>query len=331
MSYFAYFARFFTHLTVILETALLLLKLDPSKSAAYEAGQQYDRAWKRNPCLEGTREEIQAALEQWFDDPDGAPVFWLNGMAGTGKSTIADTLYRIAERRQGPAGDFYCTRDSEDARNVSCIIPTLAYRLAFKLPAYCDKLVSFLSSTPCPSSGACEQQLVDLILKPLRKITLSRSQLFIIDALDECNTDPGNFIRLLLRHADEFRDVGIKFFVSSRPISEISEIFGMQDADGGHARRILHEEPLAEVQHDIRLVVTKELQDIKENCESYHKSFTYTEDNVNAIAVQAGPLFISAITACRFISSGARSGSAQQRLQQIVSTPVSTQGAIKHR
>ena len=56
-------------------------------------------------------------------------------MAGTGKSTIADTLYQIARRRQEPTGDFFCTRDFEDARNVSRIIPTLAYRLAFKLPA----------------------------------------------------------------------------------------------------------------------------------------------------------------------------------------------------
>ena len=57
------------------------------------------------------------------------PVYWLNGLAGTGKSTIAQT---IAERlfAEGQLGaSFFCSRDFEDRSNLDLIFPTLAAQL----------------------------------------------------------------------------------------------------------------------------------------------------------------------------------------------------------
>lgn len=41
--------------------------------------------------------EVLGKFEAWLADLDDYRVFWLNGMAGTGKSTIPDSLARYAK------------------------------------------------------------------------------------------------------------------------------------------------------------------------------------------------------------------------------------------
>lgn len=45
-------------------------------------------------CLANTRVELQRQIKEWAKDSNGKPIYWLNGMAGTGKSTIARTIAR---------------------------------------------------------------------------------------------------------------------------------------------------------------------------------------------------------------------------------------------
>jgi hypothetical protein len=87
-------------------------------------------------CLKGTRGAILSCIELWARDPNKSPVCWLNGLAGTGKSTIAKT---IAERLfvDGQLGaSFFCSRDFEDRRNIQLIFPTLATQLACNYPEF---------------------------------------------------------------------------------------------------------------------------------------------------------------------------------------------------
>ena len=62
----------------------LLGKLEPVRDAGYEAGHH-------NTCLRGTRESVIDGIIRWSEDPERR-VFWLNGLAGTGKSTIAQAF-----------------------------------------------------------------------------------------------------------------------------------------------------------------------------------------------------------------------------------------------
>ncbi|KAJ7938579.1 hypothetical protein B0H13DRAFT_1584855, partial [Mycena leptocephala] len=56
-------------------------------------------------------------------------LFWLSGMAGTGKSTVAYTLCQQwrAEGRLGAS--FFCSRNDEKARSCTSIIPTIVRQL----------------------------------------------------------------------------------------------------------------------------------------------------------------------------------------------------------
>lgn len=39
-------------------------------------------------CLPGTRTELLCQIAEWATSSRSKPIYWLNGMAGTGKSTI---------------------------------------------------------------------------------------------------------------------------------------------------------------------------------------------------------------------------------------------------
>jgi hypothetical protein len=80
----------------------------------------------RHGCLKGTRKEVLLQIEQWLMDEKDRRIFWLNGLAGTGKSTIAQTFSEIsfADRKLGAS--FFCSRDFDDRSNLQTIFPTLA-------------------------------------------------------------------------------------------------------------------------------------------------------------------------------------------------------------
>ena len=66
----------------------------------------------------------------WARDFDKSPVYWLNGLARMGKTTIAQTIPErlFADGQLGAS--FFCSRDFEDQSNLQTIFPTLAVQLA---------------------------------------------------------------------------------------------------------------------------------------------------------------------------------------------------------
>ena len=85
------------------------------------------RCGNRQGCLRGTRKAVLWEIECWSMGKQEQHVFWLNGLAGTGKSTIAQTFAErmFADGRLGAS--FFCSRDFEDRSNLQAIFPTLAF------------------------------------------------------------------------------------------------------------------------------------------------------------------------------------------------------------
>ncbi len=65
-----------------------VVKLPIAKGASFDSLEEEHNA----RCLPNTRSELLSQVMEWAEDEDGKPIFWLNGMAGTGKSTIARTV-----------------------------------------------------------------------------------------------------------------------------------------------------------------------------------------------------------------------------------------------
>ena len=109
---------------VLIDERSTLEKLARAKDAGFNASDD------RPHCLEGTRVEILQALQSWAEDPGAQQVYWLNGHAGSGKSTIAqsfaESLY--LDRRLGAS--FFCSRESTTRSDLRMIFPTIAFQLS---------------------------------------------------------------------------------------------------------------------------------------------------------------------------------------------------------
>jgi pantothenate kinase-related protein Tda10 len=84
----------------------------------------------RRTCTEGTRTKVLEDLAKWANDADGPGVYWMNGMAGSGKTTIAYTFSDLLKGRSLLAASFFCTRTSQECRDVTRIIPTIGWQIA---------------------------------------------------------------------------------------------------------------------------------------------------------------------------------------------------------
>ena len=85
---------------------------------------------------------------RWAQNTQDQRVYWLNGLAGTGKSTIAQTFSEMASDRNILGASFFCSRDYLDRKMLENIFPTLAYQLACRYPQFRDHLIQVIKRDP---------------------------------------------------------------------------------------------------------------------------------------------------------------------------------------
>ena len=113
----------------------------------------------RKGCLRGTWETVLNEIEPWTKDFNNAPVFWLNGLAGTGKSTIGQTV------SEWTAGSVFLL--FTDRSDLHFIFPSLAFQLAHKYLGFQSTLVP-LQSNPDIVHESLYSQMGKLIVESLR-------------------------------------------------------------------------------------------------------------------------------------------------------------------
>ncbi|KAH7316367.1 hypothetical protein B0J17DRAFT_584713, partial [Rhizoctonia solani] len=188
----------------------------PAPSAKYNSSASNDI--RRVKCTPGTREPQIKALLTWARAPQAGKTYWMNGMAGTGKTTIAYSCTAVREDMSMLGASFFCSRVISECCQVKNIIPTIAYQLArYSMPFY-YALYQVLESEPDVCTGALNIQYQNLIVKPLTIMQRSLPEDFIvvIDALDECENanSLGDILDLLMSTP---LSLPIRFLVSSRP------------------------------------------------------------------------------------------------------------------
>ncbi|CAE6526693.1 unnamed protein product [Rhizoctonia solani] len=288
--------------------------LNPAKQATYDS--TLSSTVSRRLCTDGTRTEVLSNIDKWLQEPDTPAVYWMNGMAGTGKTTIACTFSDILERRKTLAASFFCTRTAADCRDTSRIIPTIAYQLARYSAPFQSSLYEILGGDPDAGSKNIQKQFERLIRDPLLKVkdAMPENPVVVIDALDECEDRMGveAILEMLFRHAP---DVPLRFFVTSRPEPEIYERM-MLDVK---ARAALHLQDIevSLVQADIELYLKEELS-----------FMSPTAPQIEQLAQRSGSLFIYAATLVRYIRFGKRFANPRLRLQAVLG--LTTESAKKH-
>ncbi|CAE6429078.1 unnamed protein product [Rhizoctonia solani] len=282
--------------------------LNPAKLAAYDS--THGTEVNRRTCTKNTRETILQDLNRWSDEIDGKRIYWMNGMAGTGKTTIACSLAQSLELRGQLGGSFFCSRASPECRDASRIMPTIAYQLARYSTAFRAALFKVLEDDPDVASRNITSQFDRLLRDPLieSKGKLFGNTVVLIDALDEC--DSPSAVRLVLEVLLMFTpDLPIKFFVTSRPDPRIYD----RMAQNAHSQGIMH---LHEIEHSI----------VRADIERYLKAelshMAPNEAQILQLSNLAGNLFIYAATAVRYIQPDDIVVDSEDRLVNILSAQV---------
>jgi ABC-type dipeptide/oligopeptide/nickel transport system ATPase subunit len=127
------------------------------------------------------------AFMRWAEDPQDRQVFWLNSLAGTGKSTIAQTFAEMVAKNETLSASFFCSRDYSDRKELKNIFPILAYQLACWYPTFRTQIIQVIKQDPSVARNSLISQLRDLIVKPLSSTDILC--VIVVDALDECIGD----------------------------------------------------------------------------------------------------------------------------------------------
>jgi hypothetical protein len=287
----------------------ILAKLEPVRNAGYQAG-HHDK------CLPGTREIILRDIMSWAKNPRDQTVFWLNGLAGTGKSTIAQSFSDTVAGDGFLGASFFCSRDYLDRRELKNIFPTLAYQLACRYPHFRNRIIRIIKKDPTMAHTSLLSQFENLLANPLSGENISCT--IIIDALDECIDDqPASAILSVLgRFAKQLPLV--RFFITGRPEPRVRSGFRLPLLEPLTQIFLLHGVELSSVDNDIRLYLTQRLTAIAKRRSDLGLPNPWPLDNeIHTLTKKSSGLFIFASTLVRFIGSEHHEPS--ERLQLILS------------
>ncbi|EOA91948.1 hypothetical protein ACJQWK_03400 [Exserohilum turcicum] len=263
-------------------------------------------------CLENTRTDLLERIHSWVEGLNERHIFWLCGLAGTGKSTLARTVARHYHDQQRLAASFFFSRGGGDTGHARQFVTTIAVQLAENVPA----LKQYVSRAVLQQRDIANQALRDqwrgLVHDPLSKLHDKPTTfvLVVVEALDECNDRQDILVIIqLLASAQSYPGVRLRFLLTSRPEGAIQQEFSKLSVE---RHRILP----ADDGDDVGLFLKETLGEIAQN--SRQPTGWPGENTIEQLCQRASGLFIWAATVCRYISRDEKRGFVQSRLETIL-------------
>lgn len=258
-------------------------------------------------CLPDTRVDLLHKIHSWTDGQDKRTIFWLSGLAGTGKSTIARTIAETQSQRGRLGASFFFSRGGGDVSHAGKFVTSLASQLADSIPNLRQHICNAIRVYSDIASRSLREQWHQLILRPLSKLDGTGCQklyIIVVDALDECSDeDDIRVIVHLLAEARSLEGIRLQAFLTSRPEIPVRHGFG-QIADQEHEDFVLHNMSPSIVDHDISIFLEYNLGIVRR--ERSLAAGWPGEEIIRQLVEIACGLFIWAATACRFIREGKR-------------------------
>ncbi|KAJ9654752.1 hypothetical protein H2198_006270 [Neophaeococcomyces mojaviensis] len=279
-------------------------------------------------CHPATRGELLQEIQDWAQRRGSKSIFWLNGMAGTGKSTIS---YTIAQwlTQQRPFGvvdlgaSFFFKRGEGDRGSAALLFPTIIRQLSMKVTSLDVHVAKAIDANLDICSKSLGEQFNKLVREPLLQSGCSQRRLtyvVVIDALDECEREAD--IRIVLQlwsSLPQITNVDLRLFLTSRPELPIRLGFKKMSADA-YKNMVLHEIPPPIIQRDILAFLKDALAEVREEYNLEPLSDTRLPDDwpgtkiLQELTDMAVPLFIVAATIHRFVHDS----NPKQRLENIL-------------
>jgi hypothetical protein len=154
----------------------------------------------RRTCTEGTRTRILDDLLGWARKSSGPNIYWLCGMAGTGKTTIAYSFCKRVKEEDLLGASFFCSRTIDQSRDIRTVFPMIAHELASRSPNIRSHLVEAVEKDPDIVSSQPNDQFTCLIRDTIHS-HLHKPCVIAFDGFDEFKTinDARRLARILMR------------------------------------------------------------------------------------------------------------------------------------
>ena len=233
-------------------------------------------------------------IEHWAEDFKQPPILWLNGLAGTGKSAIAQTVVDWCDAHDRLVLSCFCSRDAGRNGGPCLIFSTLALQLAEKHSKVRPVLAPVLGDLVY---WAVSDQVEKLIVKPLKVVDVPT--LIVLDALDESGLDQecqSDILSALGRWVGEIPKV--KILVTSRPQTHFLYHFRSPPLSGLVDVLALHDIAPHLVDSDIRLFLKHELSALaaRNGMDNWP-----TAAQLDLLCARAAGLFVFAVATVKFL------------------------------
>jgi hypothetical protein len=296
---------------------LVTEKLRTADGAAFDS-----HAGEHNAqCYSDTRVEILDQIKEWACDPYSKCIYWLNGIAGTGKSTISRTIAQRFKDQGLLGASFFFKRAERDRDSGRLFFATIAYQLLSRVESLEPGIRDAIDADPDLTGKVMKEQFEKLIFQPLDSVRNDLENpaniVIVVDALDECYRDEDiKMIIYLLSRIKDLNSVRMKIFITSRP--ELPIRLGFDEIKGEYTDVALHQIPEPVIERDISKFLRYKLMRIRNEYNSQNfadlqlPSDWPSEHVIQILVHMAVPLFIFAATVCRFIEDSAWSNPASQ-------------------
>lgn len=258
-------------------------------------------------CLADTRKEIISTILEWAskEDEDRTRVFWLYGLAGVGKTTIATSVSRVLNERRWLGGSFFFSRDVALRNKPNHLFSTIAFQMASIHPSITTAICVAIATDIDIGRSAVVNQFEELVQKPLLEVPdIGHPVIILLDALDECGTEKEreellSVIRKGLLNLPHF----VKFVITSRPDADINALVtSMRKSVLSYE---LHTRQ-KNVDEDIKAFISTRMEDIA-------RKWDLPDDwpgdrHRQQLVDRAAGLFIWASTTCEFVEDEQEGG-----------------------
>jgi hypothetical protein len=325
----------------------MLAKLPYAESATFNHCQ-----WQgESRCLAGTRTQVLSEIMAWVRGDRGASgqqrIYWLSGMAGTGKSTIARTVARACSDEGRLGASFFFLRGGGELETARMFVTTIAVQLARFHRQLRTHIYDALRVHPDIPKRLLSDQWQHLVVGPCERLreagALPALLVVVVDALDECKA-PAEIEFVLELLSDKVAgglaaavaaaaattttttEPLLRIFLTSRPAVTIRA--GLHDMSRAQRRHVIlhHVEP-AIVNSDISVFFRHHMFALIP--ERPMLPSLSDEQVLQRLVERAGGLFIWAATAYRFVKEGGPH--MRNRLDSLVTQRLSAAAASPER
>jgi hypothetical protein len=193
----------------------------------YANGARFD---PEKGCLPGTRGGIIGEITQWVNSANGddvSRVFFLSGVAGSGKSAIAHTIAQLLYQ-QKRLGSSYCFDRSDQAnRRSSNLFGTIALNIADLDYQWKTPLSNIAKGNrPLRTTLSAAEQFKNFVSEPAKALTTVGPILIVTDALDGSADQPSRKALLdVLAKIIADLPPNFRILVTARPEPDIVDAF----------------------------------------------------------------------------------------------------------